>query len=723
MINYFIIVSICWIALYLVYFLFLKRETFFLTNRAYLVSSLILGLLIPAYRWIPADWYVQTQDSTAFFISDAIQASVTVAPQSTWSWIDLVAMIYMAGILFMAARFAHGLLRIYRLYRSGIKDKSGSLNLVYTDQLHLPFSFWQTVFISNELPLSDELESILTHEEVHIKEWHTVDILLVEVFHIFFWFNPIIPLYKKAIRQAHEYVADAVVIKDISRKSYGQLLLRQSQSGLEIALANHFFHSQIKKRIIMMYQEKSKRPAMVKYLMAAPVLALLLVVFSSHTTTQEVAFSDECDNPSIAMIKHEKHGTITYKYCSDGNGKIDYAEIIESDPPIKNGAITKKLLREFIDAGVPPTPPPPPAPPVIIEAAPAPSAPSTHLKIGKELPLIVEEPTNTSNSKVDIRQMIPPPPPPPPAPPVPTNGEEIYKKVDEMPRFPGCEDITGGIEEKTRCAQQKFLEYIYSNLKYPKQARANNTQGTVVVQFKVLKDGSIGDAKVVRSVKDGCDKEALRVVNSMNTAGIKWIPGKQKGKNVSVLYTLPIRYKLSDNGLKANCGNENKIVLSKDKEKPLFVVDGKKLDRGSNYDIQPDEIEAISVLKGDAAVEKYGEEAEHGAVIITTKNKSGNSVTPRERQHPLTKLLKLNDFVISPNPTSESFRLQFTGEKGPIKIEVLDISGRLLHSQKFDDFSGTFDETISNEAFRNTQALVKISQGKNIYSTNIIFVK
>ena len=113
-----------------------------------------------------------------------------------------------------------------------------------------------------------------------------------------------------------------------------------------------------------------------------------------------------------------------------------------------------------------------------------------------------------------------------------------------MPRFPGCENAGGSNDEKAKCAQDKLLQYIYKNLKYPAIARENGVEGMCVIQFVVDKDGSVKDANVVRDIGAGCGEAALKVVNAMNNLSEKWTPGKQRGRNVKVFYTLPVRFKL-----------------------------------------------------------------------------------------------------------------------------------------------------------------------------------
>jgi len=112
--------------------------------------------------------------------------------------------------------------------------------------------------------------------------------------------------------------------------------------------------------------------------------------------------------------------------------------------------------------------------------------------------------------------------------------------VDEMPRFPGCEDMKGTPLKKQRCAEQKMLEFIYSRIKYPTIARQNGTEGMVVVSFIVETDGSLSEMKILRDLGDGCGKESLRVVSEMP----KWIPGKDGSEPARVQFNLPVRFKL-----------------------------------------------------------------------------------------------------------------------------------------------------------------------------------
>lgn len=126
----------------------------------------------------------------------------------------------------------------------------------------------------------------------------------------------------------------------------------------------------------------------------------------------------------------------------------------------------------------------------------------------------------------------------------PVENRVIYKIVEMMPRFPGCEQIDGTNKDKRSCAKEKLEDYIYKNLEYPEIALKENVEGTCVVQFFVENDGSISNINLVRNIGSGCGDAAVKVVSSMKYLPEKWTPGTHRDTPVAVLYTLPIRFKL-----------------------------------------------------------------------------------------------------------------------------------------------------------------------------------
>lgn len=187
-----------------------------------------------------------------------------------------------------------------------------------------------------------------------------------------------------------------------------------------------------------------------------------------------------------------------------------------------------------------PPPPPPPPPPTIEEV---PNDVVLDVDQGSFTDQSADANTAVSNAPVALNTKPTAAPPPPPPPPPTIQVKEIFKVVEEMPRFPGCETMAS-VDEKKACAQEQLLAFIYKNIKYPAIARDNNVEGTVVVRFVVTEKGTIEGAEILRDIGAGCGEEAMRVVNLMNDLPDRWTPGKQRGRNVPVYFNLPVKFVL-----------------------------------------------------------------------------------------------------------------------------------------------------------------------------------
>lgn len=185
--------------------------------------------------------------------------------------------------------------------------------------------------------------------------------------------------------------------------------------------------------------------------------------------------------------------------------------------------------------------------------------------------------------------------------------EDVFDVVEKMPEFPG--------------GMQALLDYLMKNVKYPKEAEDAKTQGRVIATFVVNKDGAIRNAKIVRSVDPALDNEALRVINAMPN----WTPGRQNDKAVNVKYTIPISFMLQakekkEDAAQASNPDEAKaegiLVCGK---AVLFIVDGETVSFEDFKTIDPKNIKHMDVLKDKSAIEKYGEKAKDGVIIVTTK--------------------------------------------------------------------------------------------------------
>jgi bla regulator protein BlaR1 len=365
MLEYAVLTTLYWSAFYGLYALALRRHTFFRLNRGYLIAALAAGLVLPMLDGM--HWQQpETAEAPVFYVApvvagfDAIntwEAVISAAPaEEAFPWKTVLLIIYLVGAAFGLVRLSIGLSKLWKLWQSGERTRIGGRRVVLTRTPHLPFSFANTIFLwRNNQWTHEEEADILRHEQAHISDGHTADMLLLELLRIVFWFSPPLYLYRNALRLVHEYIADAEVLRTRNRSEYGRLLLRQAVPGLQISIA-HSFHSSLKQRISMMTKTKSKAAARWQYLVALPLTLGLMLLFSQ---------------------------------------------------------------RNAIAAALP------------------------------ELPAITMEIGDTT---------------------------DVYKMVEEMPRFSGCEE-EATLEARKACADKQMLEFIYKNLDYPTQARDKKIEG------------------------------------------------------------------------------------------------------------------------------------------------------------------------------------------------------------------------------------------------------
>ena len=189
MFLYFLKVTICWLVFYLVYAKFLSKETFFKTNRWYLLGTLLLGAGIPLLEFLPIFQednpvvvYFQPISEGSYYVQSAVNEAVT---SSFLNWEKLFLEIYLIGVGIFSTRFFIGLGKIYALYRRSEIFPKENHTLVLTSEPHLPFSFFKYMFWSKDLEMNDvDGQKIVTHEEAHVKGWHSVDVILLEIFSI-----------------------------------------------------------------------------------------------------------------------------------------------------------------------------------------------------------------------------------------------------------------------------------------------------------------------------------------------------------------------------------------------------------------------------------------------------------------------------------------------------------------------------------------------------------
>ncbi|MBS1524600.1 MAG: hypothetical protein JST19_03060 [Bacteroidetes bacterium] len=265
------------------YYLVLRHLTFYTLNRVYLVTAILFSSIYP---WINITGFLQRHQQLVVPMQNVIlqwrlPAENLVKPLARpnyWQWAEAV---FWLGVTLFALRLAMQLLSLYKLYRNSSPGTLNQHNVRIVNGNISPFSFWRSIYINPHKLPADDLQKVLEHEQIHVNEWHTLDILLAELSTIFYWFNPGIWLMKKAVRENIEFITDRKILqKGADSKQYQYSLLSVSMSGTPNNLVNNFNMSTIKKRIIMMNTKRSSHLNLTRYLFVAPAVIALLLIFS-----------------------------------------------------------------------------------------------------------------------------------------------------------------------------------------------------------------------------------------------------------------------------------------------------------------------------------------------------------------------------------------------------------------------------------------------------------
>jgi bla regulator protein BlaR1 len=273
-------VNIALIVFCLGYYLGLRKLTFYTLNRIYLVMAITFSSVYPLIDL--KDFMLRHQEIVAPVQQVAINWN---APQQLieqpgyWQW---ATMVFWLGATVFAARLMVQFISLYKLYRNSSPAIIQEHEVRVTNTNISPFSFWQQIYINPDNLDAADLKSILQHEQVHVKEWHTLDILLTEISVIFYWFNPGVWLMKKAVSENIEFITDRKILQQgIDTKAYQYSLLNVSIAQTTSAgIANHFNFSTLKKRIVMMNAKRSSNLNLTRYALLVPMVTVLLLVFS-----------------------------------------------------------------------------------------------------------------------------------------------------------------------------------------------------------------------------------------------------------------------------------------------------------------------------------------------------------------------------------------------------------------------------------------------------------
>lgn len=573
--HYFLQVNLYLILFYCFYRIMLSKETYFNFNRVFLVGSAILSLVIPFLR---VEWLTRHEATQQIYTGvkqiNSYMESFVITPVEVQAplWPKYIALIYVLGICILLIRFLLHLVLLNVTIQQQIKGTA--------------FSFFNVKKVDKDLPESDIIDA---HEDLHVKQFHSFDIIFFEILTIFLWFNPIVYLYKYAVKNIHEYLADreAVRLKG-DTDAYSILLLSNTFNVHPQVFTNNFYNkSMVKKRIAMLYKSRSKKVAIYKYGLIVPLFGFAVILSSSTIRESEQlknvattiplgvqALIDEVKRPEkpTKKIHLEQSGMLIFRNYIAANlkdlqlknttysilsfevkdGKVLFNKVA-SDYSIADKNKTDELLRTFNFSKVKDGHY---VLPIIWEGLHSDIRPPMPMIAGNNTKFISALYLNPTNNDADLSidnntsntQNNPSP--------QSVSDDAVKADISLDPSL--LELAKQRLDKKAISSNnnavvfsetmpeytggnQKLRQFLTKNIVYPISAINAHKTGTVYVNFTVEKDGSIDNIHVNNRLGYGLDEEAMRVVAMTNL----WRPASQNGKAVRVKHQIPVAFILN----------------------------------------------------------------------------------------------------------------------------------------------------------------------------------
>jgi hypothetical protein len=302
---------------YLAYHFLVRKETFFNSNRWFLLSGLFTSLLLPLFiikKIILVERPKIAAEELVAYSQVSAQKIQDVPAVEAFDWMQFIWISYVIIACVLVIRIVLNFTSLYRMLYQQQVIRREKFKLVNLNENIAPFSFFNYIVYNSDLYSNEELQSILLHEKIHSQEKHSLDVIIAKLFCIIFWFNPFMWLYKKAITQNLEYIADQKAIEQLEdRKSYQRALLKVVSNQSCLSITNNFYQSLIKKRIVMLNKNQSHKRNSWKYAVIIPALLGFVFLFQIKTIAQEkeedVVFTKAIHKGNEVRVTVDKNST------------------------------------------------------------------------------------------------------------------------------------------------------------------------------------------------------------------------------------------------------------------------------------------------------------------------------------------------------------------------------------------------------------------------------
>ncbi len=576
----------CLAVFYLFYKLLMSRDTFHRFNRFALLGLLVLSSLLPLVEAsvnspaaVQETMLTLEQLLLLADIQPEDESMAAATPSATVLWLRAALLVYLTGIVFFIVRNLCSLARLDRLIRQGKREaldsylpdrKEKNVRLVVHDHDIAPFSWMHWIVIARK-DLEENGREILIHELAHIRNRHSWDLLLADLCIFVQWFNPAAWLLKQELQNIHEYEADETVLREgVNARNYQMLLIKKAVGTRLYSMANSFNHSSLKKRITMMLKEKSNPWARAKYLYILPLAALAVTAFARPEVS---AVADEIS--AVKVIAPAVHDSIQPNVQT---AVAAPSSALDQMPEFPGGM---EALNTYLRNNI--------------------RYPQEAQKAGIQGRVIIQFIVSKDGSITDaeVVESVDP-----------QLDAEALRLIKNMPRWkPGMRKGQAIKVKQTLPIRFAFTKTSdkpeNSNSIFLKNGSYNSSLKDVILL--------VNEQEVSPEIFRAIDPQRIQSVTVLKDQAslAKYTTDKSKTGIIQV------KLKKEDQASDINIPT---IRFDSQTSKSLVIIDGKAADATAVQALSPSQIKSIKVLKGQQAVDLFGEAAKNGAICVSTRS-------------------------------------------------------------------------------------------------------
>ncbi|MFK5891383.1 MAG: M56 family metallopeptidase [Flavobacteriaceae bacterium] len=636
--NLFLLKSAGIIALFLViYKLFLEHDTYFKSIRMYFVTGILASFILP---FISITKYVLAPQTQQFVYSKDFQNFASTGSETPFNWTGFLFTIYIIGIALSGLYLIFQIVNLTKILNSKSVKEFKSYKIIETQKDVSPFSFFKYIVYNPAQFSKEEIQQLLKHEETHVLQRHSIDMLLAHMLTCVQWFNPFAWYYKKAITQNLEYIADKEAKFTIAPKNYSYLLLKTTKPNYQMVLANNFYNSLLKKRIMMLHKNHSPRLKQFKLALILPLLVGFVFAFNTKVVAQHKQDSKpKIENIDAFSIQFEKNATksfldkikSTFKNMFDFDIKIknlkrnDKNDITAIKIIASKGNFKTQYVITRSNA----------IQPIKIEyngksdKISISTGKDEHNKNRNYFSYKIENFTGDPQKLIKLQNSL--------MDDKDENDILLINDNDTIHKLKGNNFIVFSDKIKDK-GQNTFMTKSKNKISKVVFIDDDGTKTNIIEvltdeklhklhkKYKIIKnnskstwkdkDGNITKVIAVKTDKNGVITKTIEVVKIPED--IEVIDLKTDGKPTKS----KMSFKIDKNGdIDASNHKKGFYFNTRDDNPPLFVIDGKVVKEGFMEKIDPESIKSISVLKGIKAINKYGRKGKNGVIEITLKKK------------------------------------------------------------------------------------------------------